>query len=104
MCELWAAYEALKHVWNFGCLLVDFETDNSTVADMLNGKKDVMCGHNLVNRIKELMERDWDLSIRYVLRVTNMVADKMASLAFDWSFSGKTWLCPPGSGGFGFRR
>ncbi|GMJ04404.1 hypothetical protein HRI_004109600 [Hibiscus trionum] len=95
MVELWAAYESLKHAWDYGCRFVDFETDNTMVAGILNMRTDVLSENGLVQRLRDLMGHDWDSSVRYVPRDANMVADKMASLAHDWSFCGKTWFRPP---------
>ncbi|GMI72547.1 hypothetical protein like AT5G42905 [Hibiscus trionum] len=81
MAELWAAYDALIFVWERGFRSVDLKTDNKTMATILNMESSILSDNALVQRLRKLVLQQWDLSVRFIYREANMVADKLASLA-----------------------
>ncbi|GMI73003.1 hypothetical protein like AT5G42905 [Hibiscus trionum] len=81
MAELWAAHDALVLAWERGFRYVDVETDNKTSAAILNIEIVILLENDLVQRLRKLVLQDWSLSVKFIHREANMVADKLASLA-----------------------
>ncbi|KAL4273453.1 hypothetical protein GQ457_13G011460 [Hibiscus cannabinus] len=80
MAELWAIYEALRRAWEKGFRSVELESDCVDAIQMILGHSDVCMGHVLVDAIRSLLCRDWQLSIFHVPRGCNACADRLAAL------------------------
>ncbi|KAE8695417.1 hypothetical protein F3Y22_tig00110716pilonHSYRG00263 [Hibiscus syriacus] len=75
--EVWALYDGLMLAWNSVLQNVEVEIDNKEAVDTLN---DAPLKHEtaLIRRVRELLQRQWNVKLSYVSREGNEVADAMA--------------------------
>ena len=74
--ELWDLFQGL-HIHYFVA-----EVDSQYIFQVISSTRSVPNAHlSLINAIKELMNRDWQITIRHIYREANFVADFMAKFA-----------------------
>ncbi|KAE8681814.1 hypothetical protein F3Y22_tig00111305pilonHSYRG00013 [Hibiscus syriacus] len=78
--ELWGIHEGLSHAWNIGERLITVETDSLKVVRMLkvNNKRGLI--FTLIDRVNELINRDWNVVLKHISRNANKVADRLAKI------------------------
>ncbi|KAK8491672.1 hypothetical protein V6N11_050107 [Hibiscus sabdariffa] len=86
MSELWAAHDILIAAWDMDFRQVQFETDNSEVALILQGCSVALSGCSLVDSILLLLAHPWSVHICHIPRSQNLVADKVVALCCGSSF------------------
>jgi ribonuclease HI len=77
--EILGLYHGLKLCWDTGFKHVLCHSDSTTVVDLI--QKDLNVHHkygNLIMAIKQLLRRDWVVSLRHTLREGNAAADFLA--------------------------
>ncbi|KAE8693055.1 hypothetical protein F3Y22_tig00110819pilonHSYRG00250 [Hibiscus syriacus] len=97
--ELWGIYEGLSHAWNRGERQVMVEADSVEVIQMLQRKTKRGSFLSLLDRVLELLNREWNVTLRYVNREANKVADKLARIAAGRGYSQSIFHSPPLEGG-----
>ncbi|KAK9037092.1 hypothetical protein V6N11_022014 [Hibiscus sabdariffa] len=88
MSELWVAHD-------IGFCHVQFETDNSEVALILQGCSIALSGCSLVDSILLLLARPWSVRICHIPRSQNLVADKVVALCRGSSFGSMIFYSVP---------
>ncbi|KAE8726832.1 hypothetical protein F3Y22_tig00005974pilonHSYRG00037 [Hibiscus syriacus] len=79
--ELWGIHEGLFHAWNLGERQVMAETDCLEAARMLQESYRRASIITLLDCVKALTHRDWNVVLKYIHRNANKVADTLAKLA-----------------------
>ncbi|XP_057419083.1 uncharacterized protein LOC130713326 [Lotus japonicus] len=97
--ELAALHRGLVHTWELGhrtiichvdCLVLQqVILNNSDVQDHWHGQE--------ISMVRALLARDWDVTLSYVPRDRNVVADALAKLAVQEGWDWKVWSLPPTS-------
>ncbi|KAL4284044.1 hypothetical protein GQ457_16G010840 [Hibiscus cannabinus] len=95
MVELWVAHDILIAAWDMGFRHVQFETDNSEVALILQGCSVALSGCSLVDSILLLLARPWSVHICHIPRSQNLVADKVVALCRGSSFGSMIFYSVP---------
>ncbi|KAJ9159056.1 hypothetical protein P3X46_024587 [Hevea brasiliensis] len=82
--ELWSMYEGLKLAYDRGYRKVILECDNLTVVNTILGVSNNQCILRcLVDSIRSLLLKDWDVQISHIYREANFSADWLASMAYS---------------------
>jgi ribonuclease HI len=97
VAELWGVYEGLKYVKNMGFTAVEVNVDSLAVVEALKRKtKSNVTGGALINRIRQIMNLDWEVDVQHAYRESNQCADALAnegcSLCEETQFFEE---CPP---------
>ncbi|KAF7822273.1 ribonuclease H [Senna tora] len=84
--ELHGIMDGLELLWSRGVRTVEIETDSATATTLIydNSNGSHPCTQ-LINRIKLLLSRPWNVSIKHVYRECNKVADFMAKFGQELS-------------------
>ncbi|KAK8521835.1 hypothetical protein V6N12_066417 [Hibiscus sabdariffa] len=81
--------------WCFWC--VELETDNMEVVEILNGTSAALPGNSLVDDLRELLARDWNVVFWHISREQNKVADALAALGCNGPIGVALYEHPPAS-------
>lgn len=93
--ELRGVLVGLTEAWRRGWRKVDVQTDCREVISTIQGPNQRHGLHGeLVRRIKELLQQDWQVQISHVFREGNMVADALAKLTLA-NTARKLWFSTP---------
>ncbi|KAJ1408961.1 Ribonuclease H domain [Sesbania bispinosa] len=97
--ELLAMKEGINLAWTKGITSLICETDSLEVVQNLDHfMETTLHPHkDILSLIKELLRRDWQVSIVHVFREANMVADKLSRLGDSVSSHVSFWRSPPPS-------
>ncbi|KAE8684745.1 hypothetical protein F3Y22_tig00111105pilonHSYRG00339 [Hibiscus syriacus] len=76
--EFWGIYVGLLCAWNIGLRKVIVKNDNVNVSNTLQGIKQTSISLMIVDHIKCLLDREWEVRFNHVLRSGNKVADLLA--------------------------
>ena len=82
--ELWGVLHGLRTAWDAGWRKVIMEFDSTSAVKLL--KSNINKGHpleNSVRRIKDILNREWQLFIRHILWEGNEAADCCAALGLE---------------------
>ncbi|KAF7844517.1 ribonuclease H [Senna tora] len=80
--ELWGMFKGLEVAWNHGCRKVYLASDSKLAMDtVVNGVEGSHSAAPMVERIRRLVKRRWDVEIAHTYREAN----KLKSLTF-WLF------------------
>ncbi|KAL9454363.1 hypothetical protein AB3S75_009869 [Citrus x aurantiifolia] len=80
--ELWGLFQGLHLAWNRGIRYLVAEVDRQCIFQLISSTRTEPNAHlSLINAIKELMNRDWQITIKHIYREANFAADFMAKLA-----------------------
>ncbi|KAE8692126.1 hypothetical protein F3Y22_tig00110858pilonHSYRG00043 [Hibiscus syriacus] len=79
--ELWGIHEGLSHAWNLGERQVMVETDCLEAVRMLQESYKKASIITLLDCVKGLLHRDWNVVLKYIHRAANKVANTLAKLA-----------------------
>nr|WMB96843.1 reverse transcriptase [Solanum melongena]WMB97160.1 reverse transcriptase [Solanum aethiopicum] len=94
--ELYAIYSGLSLAWSQGYRKVILESDSLVaVSKILQPLKDSDPLFSIIHACKELLHRNWSVSIVHVYREANTCADRMANLAHKGPFDLSLLLQPP---------
>ncbi|XP_061350094.1 uncharacterized protein LOC133295304 [Gastrolobium bilobum] len=93
--ELWACLVGLELAWGRGFRQVWLEGDSLSAQQLItNGCHHDYPAANLVNRIRNLMQRDWQIYMSHIHREGNRVADFLASYSYGFSWVIQEFDCP----------
>ncbi|KAJ1377718.1 Ribonuclease H domain [Sesbania bispinosa] len=78
--EIWALITDLQIAWDKEYMKVQCETDSLEVIYMLNCDPSSLFGQTkrLLEQLKALLSRPWEISVSHVFREANMIADYLA--------------------------
>ncbi|KAK9035403.1 hypothetical protein V6N11_077445 [Hibiscus sabdariffa] len=93
--ELWATHDILLAAWDMIFRQVLFETDNSEVSLILQGRSVALGGCSLVDYILLLLARPWSICICHILHSQNLVADRVVANCRGSSFVSMTFDSVP---------
>ncbi|KAL9414398.1 hypothetical protein AB3S75_042799 [Citrus x aurantiifolia] len=96
MAELWGLYQGLVLAWDAGikCLLV--EVDSLCVSQMISKQVVVPnVSHALVVAVRDLLNRNWQVSLNHIFREANSVADFMANMTHSLPYGLHLFTSPP---------
>ncbi|EOX98014.1 Ribonuclease H protein [Theobroma cacao] len=81
--ELWGILHGLRLAWDSGFKKVQVQVDNKMVVQAISTDK-LIPGANtdLISAIKNVLQKEWEVSFMHTYREGNMVADYLASYAF----------------------
>ncbi|KAJ8769462.1 hypothetical protein K2173_002952 [Erythroxylum novogranatense] len=93
--ELWAILDGLSTTWNLNFRHLVLECDNARIVKDFQRCQSSRDSTQLVDRVRELLNRTWTVIIQYVPREANFMADNIAKLA-DPNRRGVSFLdhCP----------
>ncbi|KAK9010379.1 hypothetical protein V6N11_036890 [Hibiscus sabdariffa] len=94
--ELWAMHDMLLHAWRIGFREVELETDNIEAYRIVSGCTSAFVTTLLIEDLLELMNRRWNVQLRHISRVQNVVADKLVALSRGQDMRKLVWCDPPG--------
>ncbi|KAK8527140.1 hypothetical protein V6N12_054365 [Hibiscus sabdariffa] len=94
--ELWAMHDVLTHAWSIGVRNVELETDSLDAYKIISRSSSTLANTLLVDDLLELINRSWNVQLRHVSRVQNVVADKLAALSRDKEIDEIVWVNPLG--------
>ncbi|KAK7244944.1 hypothetical protein RIF29_39773 [Crotalaria pallida] len=85
IAELWGVLEGMQLAWDLGFKKVEAHLDCLEACKLLSGDNyGSYKGHSLVSRINWLKNKDWNVVFQHTYRESNMAADAMARLSFNW--------------------
>ena len=96
MAELWGLYQGLRLTWEAGIKRLLVEVDNLCVTQLVS--KQVVVPNEfyaLVVAIRELISRNWQVSITHIYREANSAADFMANMAHSYPHGLHLFSSPP---------
>ncbi|KAF7820911.1 ribonuclease H [Senna tora] len=77
--ELWGLFYGPKIAWEKGWRRVEVESDSMTAINHINDAQVLNHAlHPIIQNIRELTLRDWEIKIKFILRVKNKYADSLA--------------------------
>ncbi|KAJ1388116.1 Ribonuclease H domain [Sesbania bispinosa] len=78
--EIWALITGLQFAWDKEYRKVHCETDSLEVIHMLNHDPSSLFGQTkrLLEQLKYLLSRPWEIRVSHVFREANMIADYLA--------------------------
>ncbi|KAH9705377.1 hypothetical protein KPL70_011849 [Citrus sinensis] len=80
--ELWGLFQGLNIAWDRGIHYLIVEVDSQCVSQLISSTSLMPNAHfSLITAIKELMNRQWLITIKHIYREANFAADSMAKLA-----------------------
>ncbi|KAL9453582.1 hypothetical protein AB3S75_009233 [Citrus x aurantiifolia] len=80
--ELWGLFQGLNIAWDRGIRYLIAEVDSQCVSQLISSTSLMPNAHfSLITAIKELMNRQWLITIKHIYREANFAADSMAKLA-----------------------
>lgn len=82
LVESCAVLEGLVLAWNRGLRYLEVQTDAQRVTDWIN-KGTSLHGpaRDIIQKSKNLLKRDWEVTIKHVYREQNRVTDKLIEIA-----------------------
>lgn len=84
VAELWGVLTGLELAWERGFRRVELHVDSTAVVHTLTvSTEGSMMGRILVQRIRRLLQQDWEISIAHSYREANACADCLANLGCD---------------------
>ena len=82
--------------WNHGIRWLLVEVDSQCVVQMLNNLEEMTNEYSpLVSSIKELIHRNWHISVNHVYREANFAADSIVNYASDLPIGLHNLSSPP---------
>ncbi|CAN1804498.1 Putative ribonuclease H protein At1g65750 [Linum perenne] len=82
--ELTGVVIGLERAWNIGIRQVEVQTDSAVVVKLVS--KDALGEHQhatLVSRLRNLIQRSWQVSVKFIYREANHLADSLANKGHD---------------------
>lgn len=96
MAELWGLYQGLYLAWHHGIRFLGVEVGSRCIIHMLESRDQSPNMHTpLINSIKNLLKRDWHISIRHIYREANFAADFLAKKAGSLALGFHAFQEPP---------
>jgi ribonuclease HI len=84
MAELWGIYEGLKLAKHRGTTRIEVRTDSQVIARSLKERrKGSRMGCTLMQKIRRLLDGNWEVNILHVFREANICADMLANMGCD---------------------
>ena len=96
MAELWGLYQGLQLAWDAGIKRLLVEVDSLCVSQMIS--KQVIVPnvfYALVVAVRNLLSRNWQVSLSHIFREANSAADFMASMAYSVPYGVHVFNSPP---------
>ncbi|RYR53791.1 hypothetical protein Ahy_A06g029039 [Arachis hypogaea] len=94
--EVAAIREGLEIAWKKGFRRIELETDSQAAVNLMeNPPKRHPTLTRPIRRIKELLNRNWQVRIRHIYREANQLADGIANLLLNQNREHATWDHPP---------
>lgn len=96
MAELWGLFQGLTLAWDVGIKRLLVEVDSLGVTQMIS-KQVVVPNvfHALIIAIRDLLSRNWQISISHIYREANSAADFMANMAHSAPLGLHVYSNPP---------
>jgi ribonuclease HI len=96
VAELWGVLEGLRYVRRMGYTAVELNVDCVSVEKTIKeGVTDSRLGRALVNKIRRLLEMDWNVVVSHSYREANRCADALANIACSLDYNLKIYeSCP----------
>lgn len=96
--ELWAVWLGPHFTWDKGCRNLLLEVDSLEVHRMLNAKVQLLNHQpNLCFEYRDLLKRDWSISVRHVFREANRRVDRLGSIGLNLLEDFREFSGPPGN-------
>lgn len=96
MAELWGLYQGLNLAWNIGISHLLVEVDSYCVVQMTAKQATVPNAYYpLMVAIREILSRNWQVSITHIYREANSAADFMANMALSVPIGLHSFPNPP---------
>jgi ribonuclease HI len=81
MAELWGIYEGLKLANRRGVMRIELGINSQVIAHSLQDMKNCSTlGCALMKRIRQLLDRPWEVQIIHVFRDANRCVDMLANM------------------------
>ncbi|KAL9432399.1 hypothetical protein AB3S75_027433 [Citrus x aurantiifolia] len=94
--ELWGLYQGLKIAWEHGFRFLQVEVDNLGITQLLNTSEANRSGvSSLLWGIKDLLNKDWQISVKHVYREASFAADFLAGMALNLLLGCHIFHSPP---------
>ncbi|KAF7815419.1 ribonuclease H [Senna tora] len=98
MAEMWGVLSGIELAWQRGSRKLEVEMDSLVVCGMVQGTTvETHPCFPMLNRIHNLLRRDWEVVFRHSYREGNRATDAMASLGHGAGFGLNCFLTPPPS-------
>ena len=95
--ELWGLFQGLNITWDRGIRYLIAEVDSQCVSQLISSTSLIPNAHfSLIIAIKELMSRQWLITIKHIYREANFAADSMAKLVGSLPLELHVLENPPG--------
>lgn len=89
--EMWSIWKGLDLAWNRGCRRVALESDSKEALSLIRRRDQK--NHPLealIQKIREILRRDWEVKLEHGLREGNMVTNHLVSSAVDMEHGAKS--------------
>ncbi|KAL3533571.1 hypothetical protein ACH5RR_007092 [Cinchona calisaya] len=94
VAELWAIWKGLEISWDLSLKHLEVESDSLLGIQIIQEAIENHQHYNLINRIRELLSRDWECRLSHYWREGNSCADVLAKMSLSLSL-GVTFLPDP---------
>ena len=96
VAELWGVYQDLMMAWDHNVCWLLVEVNSQCVVQQLNNLEEINNEYSpLVSSIKELIHRNWHISVNHIYREANFTADSIANYATDFPIGLHKLSSPP---------
>ncbi|CAN1743736.1 Putative ribonuclease H protein At1g65750 [Linum perenne] len=83
--ELQGIINGLRIAWDNGFRRVDARTDSQAIFTLIREDRSATHQHAVdIDKLRELLQRDWEVTISHIYREGNSVADYLATLGHDY--------------------
>jgi ribonuclease HI len=84
MAELWGIYEGLKLAKQRGTMRIEVRTNSQVIAQSLKERrKGSRMGCTLMQKVRSLLDGNWEVNINHVFQETNRCVDMLANMGCD---------------------
>lgn len=94
--EALAMLEGLTMAWGMGLTRVELESDSKVLVDAVTGVTECSMENGIIGHIQDLLNREWEIEVRHILREANQCADHLAKLGKRQLDTRTDWREPPG--------
>ena len=82
--ELWGLYQGLILTWQHGAWFLHVEVDSHCVVQMVNSHMESINEYtHLIRSIRDLIKRNWVITINHIYREANFAADFLTNYALE---------------------
>jgi ribonuclease HI len=81
IAELWGVLEGLRCAKRMGFTSVELHVDSLVVVNTITKGQDInSMGRNIVQRIRQLLQMEWEVKVQHSYREANNCADALANM------------------------